>query len=752
MKSRSKLGLWIGRIGLVGLLGFLGLLMAQWLTPFPAELLEPPAASPEFVDRHGQSLRLLLVEETRFHRQVPLPEISPVLIHATLAAEDARFFQHGGVDFRALARATGEVLRRSDRASGASTITQQLIKQIRPGPRTFARKLSEVWLALRVERSWSKEQILEAYLNRLDYGNLQGGIGAASRFYFGKPAMELSPAEAAFLAALPNAPTRLNPYENFAGAQVRQDWILQRMEALGFLDEAAARRARQEPLQLHPREQVWAAPYFVDLLLRRTGLLPQRSATLRTTLDLDLTNQLEAILSAQLQEVAPKNVTAGAVIVLHNPTGEVRALAGRGNINGAWEPRSPGSALKPFTYLLALEKGAYPGTIVPDIPTEFSTPTGVYRPNNYNHRFHGPVSLRHALGNSLNIAAIRTLQLGGGPEALHKLLIASGVTTLGFPPEHYGLGLTLGNGEVRLLELANAYAALARGGVWQPFRLLQSPATSLQPGPARRICSEESAWLLADMLSDDQARAASFGLDSYLSLPFPVACKTGTSSNYRDNVIVGYTPDFTVAVWVGNADNSPMHGITGVTGAAPVLYETFTALNKRKQLTWFQRPAGIQSVRVHALTGKRLGGEQGGLREKAWHLPPLESPEDYDATGRVLLGPEYSAWLNGAQNSLGALVASSDASPTSSASLPLQILHPKPGTIFFLDPDLPPGTQRIALQARPVGACVWTSPSLAPEMVGGIPRVQLAPGRHEFLVEDPATGRTASTWIEVRDF
>jgi penicillin-binding protein 1C len=516
--------------------------MALHLTPLPPHLAATTAASTEFLDRHGEPLRVLLVDERSYFSRVPLGDISPHLIAATLAAEDARFFYHPGFDPLAIARAVVNSLRGATPLSGASTVTQQLVKE--PGPRHLTGKLFEILRALQVETRWSKQQILGEYLNRLDYGNLRTGIASASHYYFGKPPSDLSPAEAAFLASLPKAPGRLDPHRNWAGARERQQWILQRMADTGALSLAEHDRARSEPLALRPHTQDFAAPHFVDLLLQRHGILPPAGGAVRTTLDLPLTLRVEQILARQLALLVPHNARGAAAVVLHNPTGDVLALAGSGDyfaagagqVNGAWIARSPGSAIKPFTYLLALEHGATPATVVADVPTIFPTPTGLYRPNNYNHRFHGPVSLRHALGNSLNIAAIRTLELAGGPAELHHLLRELGLSTLHRPADHYGPGLTLGNGEARLLELANAYATLARGGLHRPFRLLdgRDPAT----GNGRRLFSETSAYLVTDMLADNRARAASFGLNSHLSLPFPVACKTGTSSDYRDNWVV----------------------------------------------------------------------------------------------------------------------------------------------------------------------------------------------------------------------
>lgn len=746
--SARLLRRWGVRLGLAVLaLGGVGEIALR-STPFPAALQQPWTGSAEFVDRAGRPLRRLLVEERRYTRHCPLAEMSPALLAATLSAEDDRFRRHPGIDPLALGRAAWSALRGRSPASGASTITQQLVKLSAPGPRTVARKLREMWLALRVERAWSKDRILEEYLNRLDYGNLQVGIAAASRHYFGKPPSDLSVAEATFLAGLPKAPTRLNPHADPAPARERQQWILQRLRATGRVEAAACARAAAEPLQLRSPGLDFAAPHFVDLLLQRRGLLPPGGGEIRTTLDLDLNQFVERVLTEQLRKIVEKHATSGAAVVLHNPTGEVLALAGSGDyfqsgagqVNGAWIVRSPGSTVKPFTYLLALERGANPSTIVADVPSEFPTPTGLYRPNNYNHRFLGPVSLRFALGNSLNIGAIRTLEAAGGPDALHRRMCDLGITTLGHPGEHYGLGLTLGNGEMRLLELANAFGTLARLGVHRPYRLLREGSSTFSAG--RAVCDPSAAYLIAEMLADNTARAASFGLNSFLAFDFPVACKTGTSSDYRDNWVFGYTPEFTVGVWVGNADGSPMREITGVTGAGPVLHEIFLHLRKTRGTSWFTRPAGIADYPVHPLTGHRVASDRpGALIEPCLWPPPQESPADYDPQGRVRLGPEYRAWVASSQNSLGDLITVADAAPA------LRILRPLAGAVYFLDPDLPASSQWISLQAEASGAVEWSCASLP---ISSDQRVPIQEGRHVLTARDRATGRTAETWIEVK--
>lgn len=735
----------------IALASLLAAEVALRVTPMPAALTAEFNGSAEFVDREGRPLRTLLVEERRYASHCALADTSPHLVAATVSAEDRRFRLHPGVDPLAIARAVLTAVRGRKPGSGASTITQQLVKIAQPGPRTVPRKLAEMWLALRVERAWSKDRILEEYLNRLDYGNLQTGMAAASRHYFSKPPADLSTAEAALLAALPKAPSRLNPRTYPDAARERQLWILTRMRAAGHLDSAEQARALAEPMRLTPPQREFAAPHFVDLLLGRRGVRPAAGGVIRTTLDLPLNQFAEHALADQLARIADKHATSGAAVVLHNPTGDVLALAGSGDyftpgagqINGAWIVRSPGSAVKPFTYLLAIERGANPSTVVADVPTDFPTETGLYRPSNYNHRFHGPVSLRFALGNSLNVAAIRALQLGGGPEALQQRLAELGLTTLHHPADFYGLGLTLGNGEVRLLELANAFATLGRLGLHRPFHLLQRDGS--EPGAGRRVCDQAAAFLVADMLADNAARAASFGLDSHLAFDFPVACKTGTSSDYRDNWALGFTPEFTVGVWMGNADGSPMRGITGVTGAAPVMREIFQHLRRQRGTSWFTRAKEIRDYRVHPLTGRETPTARlGSISEKCRWAPQIERASDYDAQGRVILPAEYAAWIGSSENSLRGLIAVAENAPA------LAIRQPLPGTLYFLDPDLPADGQWLSLRAESVGAIEWGCHSLSQKTAHGHPRLQLREGRHSISARDATTGQKAETWIEVK--
>jgi penicillin-binding protein 1C len=295
---------------------------------------------------------------------------------------------------------------------------------------------------------------------------------------------------------------------------------------------------------------------------------------------------------------------------------------------------------------------------------------------------------------------------------------------------------------MRLLELANAFGTLARLGVHRPYQLLQKGDAASAGG--RRVFDAKPAYLIADMLADNSARAAAFGLDSFLSFDFPVACKTGTSSDYRDNWVFGYTPEFTVGVWVGNADGSPMREITGVTGAGPVLHEIFKHLHKTRGTSWFEVPAGIGEYRVHPLTGHLLPQDSGdGILERCLSQPLAASPQDYDANGRVKLGPEYRAWAASEQNALGALVSVAD------TTTELRIVRPMAGTVYFLDPDLPESSQWISLKAEAGQPVEWRCNSL-PISGGEERRVPIQEGRHVITAKETLSGRTAETWIEVR--
>ncbi len=775
---------WVrGVIGAV--LGVSALLVLAWLAlpwvPLPRGLREPAASIPriELLDRHGTPLRILPGTDGLVARELAESDIPRTVIDTTLAAEDARFFHHAGVDPIATLRAAGQWVRHRRIVSGASTITQQLVKLAEPRPRTLRTKFIEAVESLALEREWDKPRILRAYLARIDYGNRCAGLTEATHHYFGKQPRDLDLAEAAFLAGLPQAPTRLNPRLRYSRAKIRQEWILGRCLALGWITASDHDRAVAEEIRLIPPQREFSAPHFVDMVLAQPSSQPPSEGrapkvpfpkpafpqppgsvgdsynsslrtVLPTTLDLPLQTRCEEIVHAQLAGLRAVHVQDAAVIVLHNPTGELLALVGSGDwsqpghgqVNGALARRSPGSALKPFTYLLAFTDGATAADIVADVPAEFPTPTGIFRPMNYTRHCRGPVSLREALANSLNIPAVRTLATHGGPARLQSLLLSCGLTTLDRATEDYGLGLTLGDAEVRLLELSNAYATLARLGEWRPVRWFAGAT----PAVSRRVAAPDVCWLIADILQDPAARAAGFGLETPLRFDFPVACKTGTSSGFRDNWAFGYTPEFTVGVWAGNFDGSPMSGVSGVVGAAPILQDIFHHLHAIHGTGWFAPPIGIETAWVHPLTGHRVHEGSGGHQESFVRstLPPWASEADCDPQGRVRLPAEYTDWLGSADNRLGDSVVLDDAGKARE----LRILCPLPGTILYLDGDLPESAQRLSLRASK--ACAWRCSTLALEEIPGRTEARLIPGRHRLEAIGSSGRMTAETWIEVR--
>lgn len=627
MKRRAK------QIGTALLLG--GAALAAWVcfVPFPGDLLDRARVTPPRVlDREGRLLRQGLASDGTRGRWVPLREVSPWVVTATLTAEDRRFRDHWGVDPLAALRAAKDGVLAGRRVSGASTISMQLVKLLRPRPRTWRTKLEEAVLAIRLERRLTKDEILEEYLNRAPYGGNFVGVEAGAWRAFGKPARDLSPAEAALLAGLPQAPGRLDPHRSPGRALARRQWILDEMRRLEHLDADAHRRAVGESFLLAKEGPACEAASFVDWALRAGDV------ELQSTLDLDLQRDVEGIVGEAAGHLQDCGADEAAVVVLDNATGEVRAFVGP-----AARRRSPGSALKPFVYALALESGRTPVSIYDDRPVELPTPSGVYAPRNYDGVYHGPVTLRAALANSLNVPAVLALRQVGVARAV-EFLRSTGLEGIDPDPRNHGLGLTVGAARVSPVELAGAYAMLARGGSFV------APRGRSGPSAPRRLLEAPVAWTIADILSDDEARALSFGTGSDLAFDFRVGAKTGTSAEHRDNWVVGFTAEWTVAVWAGNPDGRPMRGTSGLEGAGPI----FHAVMLRLPGGWPARPAGIEEAEVCAETGLRPGSgcaqvrreffREGGApsgrcapRELAFRV---ESPQEGD---RFVLDPAAPA-------------------------------------------------------------------------------------------------------------
>jgi penicillin-binding protein 1C len=745
--------------------------VVPWCVPLPGRLLRPQPLSPTFLSADGMPLRQLLsTDGQRVARVVTYEELPPMLIYATLAAEDKRFFSHGGVDVLAVSRAVWDNVASRRVVSGASTLTQQLAKVSadQPSDRTWSAKIVEAMQARRLEMTWTKERILTEYLNRVNYGNLLTGCASAADGYFHKPLRDLTPAECALLAALPQSPTRLNPFRNMKGVEKRKKLILERMAELGWLDHEAKSLALTEKAVLQRYTGGFEAPHAVEMFrnadtpLCLGGSDPETMAgtSIRLTLDSAAQRLVEHAIEKHLASLAAKHVTQSAAVIIENKTGKVLALAGSrdyfsadgGQLNGAWVPHSPGSALKPFTYLLAFDRGFTPASVIADLPVEYATTTGLYRPENYDRKNYGPVTVRDALGNSLNIPAVKTLRKIGGEEVLYDTLQSLGITTLTEPPEHYGLGLTIGNAPVRLLELANAYACLARLGEWKEYSLVVPPSGG-QETASVRLKAKLPCYLIADILSDPQARLISFGPRTVIRLPFRCAVKTGTSTNYRDNWTLGYTPEFTVGVWCGNFDNSPMANVSGISGAGPIFREIMMWLHEKRGTTWYAEPDGIAHATIDPRNGKRLDATSPPARTSrdeifpAGALPPPATAQDYDGEGRAILPPEYASWIAQGDHWLtGQVIARAD----KRVGMPPHILNPANGSVFVLDPDLPDQGGRLLLRAVGGGTVRWSCRTLAVSTADGLCYATLTPGAHELCVVDEASGAVARARIEVR--
>lgn len=697
--------------------------------PLPAGLLDPAAhTSAKIVDRAGRRLSERPSERGGRVRWLAPDRLPPHLVAATLAAEDRRFFSHPGVDPLALARAVAHDVAAGRIVEGGSTVTEQLVKQLSARRRTVPGKLSEMISALRLEHRLSKREILAMYLNVAPYGNQYVGAAAAARGYFATDPENLTVAQAAFLAGLPQRPSAFDPYRSFAAASRRQRRVLARMTAMGILPAAEAAAAERERLRVVREERDAIAPHFVLRVLEPWGDRPPRR--IETTLDAGLQEDVRGILDAQREGLRLHGAKHVAVAVLDNRTSEWLAWEGSGGyfggedgdtIDGVVSPRQPGSTLKPFTYALAFENGLTPADPLPDIPSHFPTavPGVLYSPRNYDGVSRGPLRARAALAGSVNVPAVWALARVGVPDLL-RLLRRVGFSTLDKNSDYYGYGLTMGDAEVRLDELVAAYSIFANGGLFRAPRAVRRVVLSdgrirePEESRAERLVSPRAAWWIADILADNRARSFIFGSGGQLDFPFPVAVKTGTSQSYRDNWTVGFTRDVTVGVWVGNFDRRELANSSGVTGAAPIFHAVMLAAEKRLtgRLPGESDPAadatpdGLVPVTVCALSGERATRDCPTVVTET--LPAGRIPATCRwhrrAGGRVLVDwpPQYRSWAR----EHGEIVMGSRPDRTAlegavnkSGDLPFKILNPPAGAIYLRDPTLRAAYQTLPLKA-----------------------------------------------------
>ncbi len=662
------------------------------------------------LDRHGEVLHELRTNNRgRRLEWVRLRDVSPALPAALLVAEDRRFYRHHGVDWASIAGALTGVLRPGTR--GASTITMQLAArldaELRPAGqhRTIWQKWEQMRGARALERSWSKEQIMEAYLNLVTFRGELEGLAAAAGGLFEKQAQGLTQAESLTLAALVRSPNADMDQVVRRACQLADSMNL----GLSHAEiSACVGAALSHPYFIRPQASLAlhvAQRLFADAR-SHTGKVPDRIVC---TLDRDLQQSAIDTLRRHIMSVRQQNVHDGAVLVLDNRTGEVLAYVGNTGeegsaryVDGIQALRQAGSALKPLIYGAAFDQRILTAaSLIDDSPLDIPVAGGVYRPSNYDKLFHGPVTARTALASSLNVPAVKTLNLIGVESAL-KVLGAAGFEKLR-SPDFYGPSLALGAADVSLWELTNAYRCLANGGVWSPARF----SFDAPPGQARQVLSPQAAFIVADILSDRESRSQTFSLESPLSTRFWTAVKTGTSKDMRDNWCVGFSDRYTVGVWAGNFSGEPMWNVSGISGAAPVWVEIMNWLHRSGTSTEPKPPAGVVASN---------SPEGDGRRE--WFIRGTENA--------VLAGE---------------------------ANHGFRILYPAPGTIVALDPDIPPEDQRLFFEADPKDERLrWALDGHTIGSAGALLLWTPVRGKHSLALID-GTGHTVDTvTFEVRGY
>jgi penicillin-binding protein 1C len=640
------------------------------------------------LDREGNLLYEILDPQAGRRTYVSLDQISPYMVAAVIATEDSQFYSHPGYDIFAIARAYVQNYIQGEIASGASTITQQVARMLLSPEerlrRTAQRKMREVLLAAEITRNYTKDEILEIYLNQFFFGNHAYGVEAAAEAYFNTTADKLTLSQASFLAGLLQAPAVYDIFTNREATLARQQQVLtlmiQTSAEQGCIyvsnsqqsicvspEEAGAAAAELINYEFTPYEFQFPFPHWIHFIYSELEQMydPQtiyRSGfTIYTTLDPVLQQRAQELVLEQVTALADRRVGNGALVAIEPNTGEILAMVGSadfdneeidGQVNMATSPRQPGSSIKPLTYTAAFEKGWTPATLIWDVPSEFppsgdpNDPNPPYKPVNYDERFHGPVTVRSALANSYNVPAVKTLEFVGiyddpstaQEEGLVAFARRMGITTL--THDYYGLSLTLGGGEVTLLEHTGAYAIFANGGLRVPpvgiLRIVDHSGETVyeyQQPPGEQVIRAEHAYLITSILSDNAARTPAFGPNSALKLPFPAAAKTGTTDNFRDNWTLGYTPDIAVGVWVGNADNTPMQNTSGLTGAAPIWNQFMQFAIQHLEggrSTPFTTPPGIVDQVICAVSGTAPSEWCPSHRTErfAFDQPPLPKEQD----------------------------------------------------------------------------------------------------------------------------
>lgn len=618
-----------------------------WLVDDPGLILKKRFSSGgAWLDRHKNPLRLYADDNGDFFCYSPLASHSQNIFNALLTAEDRGFFQHPGFDAVAIGRALWQNLTNMKVVSGASTISQQLIRILKPRPRNVSSKIVELFEALRLEDSYSKKEILEFYVNQVPmFGNIRG-FYLASLLLFRKTPDLLSLAESATLAALVQSPGRLSPFNVNGNKRLRKrrDWIIREMLALGYCRVEQAREAISTNIPEYRSQLPFKAPHFCDLLTLSRG---QPKGNQITTISQPLQDLLQDSLKAHLPRLARYGARQACGMIVDARKMEILAMAGSveygpvaaGFNNGCIARRSGGSILKPFLYALALEQGFYPSFVIADTMQPFKTPQGEYLPYNADRRDYGPVTIRNALGNSLNVSAVKMLNMVGIKDFFHLLVELELLDSFGGAADFFGLGLAIGNPEIRMLDLVRAYGILVNQGRLKTLSFLVDDKTV-----DRQLIRPGSAYLIFDILSDPAARLLTFGTPSFFKFSSRWALKTGTSTNYRDSWLVACNRNYIVALWVGNFDGSPTRSLSGASACGPVIKNIISALEASGNLEPIPVPAEISKVAVCSISGQKPGpfcrltgfdlvdGDADSLPDCQFHRSELmghELPADY---------------------------------------------------------------------------------------------------------------------------
>lgn len=602
---------WISVITLLLGVGILWWQTLVDLRPLPRTLsvTTSPIHKLQILDRHAIPLTITYQNDWNIHDYIPLHNIPELLQQIFLLAEDKRFYEHNGPDWRARWHAMFQNLMALRIVRGASTITEQTVRMLYPRPRTFWSHWLQGIEASRLEQRFSKADILEFYLNQVPYANQRRGVVQAARYYFDRDLDTLSLKEMIALAVLIRAPSRLDLRRSKTEIEAPIKQLAQRLLKLNLISTIDYQEILTTPLSLQDATLPIQATHFVNYIYTAYASPPLPNlGRLYTTLDAKLQSLVQHILDQRLQDLHSQNVKRGAVLVVDQRTNEVLAWVNSGQpspeipgsqIDAVTTPRQPGSTLKPFLYALALEKGWTAATLIDDAPLAAAVGVGLHDYHNYSRSYYGPLRLRDTLGNSLNIPAIRTIQFVGNQQFLQRLH-QLGIASLTARSDYYGDGLALGNGGVTLLELVQAYTVLAHQGIFRPLRVLRNTSAT----EAISIFTPEITAIIADILSDPEARRLEFGRGTLLRFPIQTAVKTGTSSDYRDAWAIGFNHRYTVGIWLGNLDQQPMSQVSGTTGSALILRAIFAELNRYEETQSLFLSPKLVKVNICRQTGQ----------------------------------------------------------------------------------------------------------------------------------------------------